>query len=229
MAEPSGNQQRALPTIILCLTPTNATFDKKQLTIPYAPDVIRIGRQTNVKTVPTATNGYFDSKVLSRQHAEIWATPDGRIWIKDIKSSNGTFVNGNRLSPEGLESDPHELLAHDILVLGIDIMSEDQRAIQHHKVSAKIDYAGPPGPNMSIVDMSLGDIDPTSNVGALPLHLSQPLQPMRGRSNSSSSVSSTKTVQNNQPSLQGPIQQRHSNYWSSPLSIEQVVKCIAVC
>lgn len=33
---------------------------------------IRIGRQTNNKTAPLPTNGYFDSKVLSRMHAEIW-------------------------------------------------------------------------------------------------------------------------------------------------------------
>jgi hypothetical protein len=33
---------------------------------------IKIGRQTNTKTVPGERNGYFDSKVLSRQHAEVW-------------------------------------------------------------------------------------------------------------------------------------------------------------
>lgn len=33
---------------------------------------IKIGRQTNNKTVPGERNAYFDSKVLSRTHAEIW-------------------------------------------------------------------------------------------------------------------------------------------------------------
>ena len=33
---------------------------------------IKIGRQTNIKTVPGERNAYFDSKVLSRTHAEIW-------------------------------------------------------------------------------------------------------------------------------------------------------------
>lgn len=33
---------------------------------------IKIGRQTNQKTVPGERNAYFDSKVLSRTHAEIW-------------------------------------------------------------------------------------------------------------------------------------------------------------
>lgn len=33
---------------------------------------VKIGRQTNSKTVPGERNAYFDSKVLSRTHAEIW-------------------------------------------------------------------------------------------------------------------------------------------------------------
>ena len=33
---------------------------------------VKIGRQTNAKTIPGERNGYFDSKVLSRQHAEVW-------------------------------------------------------------------------------------------------------------------------------------------------------------
>ncbi|KAF5328389.1 hypothetical protein D9619_013360 [Psilocybe cf. subviscida] len=33
---------------------------------------MKIGRQTSSKTAPGERNGYFDSKVLSRQHAEVW-------------------------------------------------------------------------------------------------------------------------------------------------------------
>jgi len=32
---------------------------------------VKIGRQVNSKTAPSLGNGYFDSKVLSRNHAEI--------------------------------------------------------------------------------------------------------------------------------------------------------------
>ncbi|KAI5298783.1 hypothetical protein KEM56_003778, partial [Ascosphaera pollenicola] len=216
---------RSLPTPILCLAPVNGTFEKKQITVPYAPDVLRIGRQTNPKTVSTPSNGYFDSKVLSRQHAEIWATPDGRICIKDIKSSNGTFVNGQRLSPENQESEPCELRDNDFLELGIDIVSEDQKSIVHHKVSARVEYAGPSGPSMNVMDMSFGDIDPTANGGLYPQHLAQPLQHMRSRSGSNSSVSSNRTVQSNAATNMSAFQhQRHMNYWLSPISIEQVVK-----
>ncbi len=45
--------------------------------------------------------------------------------IKDTKSSNGTFVNGQRLSEEGCESDFVELRDNYTLTLGVDIFKED--------------------------------------------------------------------------------------------------------
>ena len=63
------NQAPPEPPAILHLLPMNGTFERKTITVPYYPDVLRIGRQTNQKTLPTPLNGYFDSKVLSRQHA----------------------------------------------------------------------------------------------------------------------------------------------------------------
>lgn len=98
---------------------------------------VKIGRQTNAKTVPAERNGYFDSKVLSRQHAEIWED-GGKIYIKDVKSSNGTFINGDRLSPEGVESEPFELKNDDIVEFGIDIIGEDNKTTIHHKVAARV-------------------------------------------------------------------------------------------
>ncbi|KAK3298646.1 uncharacterized protein B0H64DRAFT_415258 [Chaetomium fimeti] len=114
---------------VLYLLSLNGSFERKTISVPYFPDTLRIGRQTNAKTVPTPVNGYFDSKVLSRQHAEIWADTNGKIWIRDVKSSNGTFVNGTRLSPENRDSEPHELQTQDHLELGIDIVSEDQKTV----------------------------------------------------------------------------------------------------
>jgi len=39
-----------------------------------------------------------------------------KIYIKDVRSSNGTFINGERLSSEGQESEPFELKSDDIVV-----------------------------------------------------------------------------------------------------------------
>jgi hypothetical protein len=98
---------------------------------------VKIGRQTNAKTVPNGTNGYFDSKVLSRAHAEVWSE-ENKVFIKDVKSSNGTFINGERLSPESAESDIFELHTDDVVEFGIDILTDDTKTIVHHKVAAKV-------------------------------------------------------------------------------------------
>lgn len=59
------------------------------------------------------------------------------MYIKDVKSSNGTFINGERLSPEAVESDVFELHNNDMVEFGIDITSEDTKTIVHHKVAAR--------------------------------------------------------------------------------------------
>ncbi|KAL8944262.1 MAG: hypothetical protein Q9216_000557 [Gyalolechia sp. 2 TL-2023] len=215
---------------ILALQPLTGTFERKQINVPYFPEVLRIGRQTNAKTVPTAINGYFDSKVLSRQHAEVWADRNGKIWIRDVKSSNGTFINGVRLSPENRDSEPHELRESDTLELGIDIVSEDQKSIVHHKVSAKVEHAGVCGTGTSMLDLSFGDIDP--NTGSL---IGQPIshgmQQLRGRGASHGSIGSNgrltgpSSVANGGPN---GVAQRPMNLWMNPITIEQVVKRLAV-
>ncbi|EMD31989.1 hypothetical protein CERSUDRAFT_144523 [Gelatoporia subvermispora B] len=124
----------ALPA--LYLYPLNDSFVPKHISLVNQQRV-KIGRQTNAKTVPAERNGFFDSKVLSRQHAEVWEE-NGKIFIKDVKSSNGTFINGDRLSQEGLESEPFELKTDDIVEFGIDIVGEDNRTIIHHKVAARV-------------------------------------------------------------------------------------------
>ena len=75
-------------------------------------------------------------------HDEIWADPSGKIWIRDVKSFNGTYVNGKRLSLEQEESHPHELREQDVLELGIDIIGDDQKTVVHHKVAACVERAG---------------------------------------------------------------------------------------
>ncbi|KAG2353366.1 hypothetical protein BDR07DRAFT_1307875 [Suillus spraguei] len=54
---------------------------------------------------PGERNGYFDLKVLSRQHAEIWEDSAKACIICKVKSSNGAFMNGEQLSPGGVDSE----------------------------------------------------------------------------------------------------------------------------
>ena len=51
------------------LHPLDGSFEPKLRLLRRS---LRIGRHCDSKTVPTATNGFFDSKLLSRQHAKIW-------------------------------------------------------------------------------------------------------------------------------------------------------------
>ncbi|OAL56951.1 hypothetical protein IQ07DRAFT_23295 [Pyrenochaeta sp. DS3sAY3a] len=227
-----AQQQNGVPraqgqesTAVLHLVPMNGTFERKTITVPFFPDVLRIGRQTNNKTIPTPLNGYFDSKVLSRQHAEVWADRNGKIWIRDVKSSNGTFVNGARLSQENRDSDPHELREQDMLELGIDIVSEDQKTIVHHKVAARVEHAGIYARSSSeMMDLNFGELEGSQMANMMGQNGQQQLVNMRGRTPSQASMNGQR--------LQGPSamanynmqQPRHPNFWLQPITMEQVVK-----
>ncbi|KAK9385404.1 hypothetical protein V1515DRAFT_608554 [Lipomyces mesembrius] len=189
VAPPGATQE----SVYLYLTPLNNTFTRKCISVPFYPNTMLLGRQMNSRTIPTPENGFFDSRVLSRQHAEIWADRNtGQVWIRDIKSSNGTFINGRRLSSEGEESEPHELKAEDVIDLGINISSEDSKTVLHNKVSARVEkivfgavnllsQSGlsmfPHGqsqlhPNSGGINLSYSDIDPSVNMGNRNLKLS---------------------------------------------------------
>ncbi|KAJ3040830.1 hypothetical protein HDV00_010445 [Rhizophlyctis rosea] len=127
-----GNNSMA-STPILVLESLNETFASKRLDLFEA---VKVGRKMSPKSPPEANNGIFDSKVLSRNHAEIWYE-NGKVWVKDVRSSNGTFLNGKRLSEENQESGPVEVKSDDRLEFGIDINNEDGTPL-YKKVSCKV-------------------------------------------------------------------------------------------
>ncbi|GAB7359702.1 hypothetical protein MBLNU230_g6877t1 [Neophaeotheca triangularis] len=214
-------QQQAEPPAILHLIPINSTFERKTITVPYYPDVLRIGRQTNQKTIPTPLNGYFDSKVLSRQHAEVYADRQGRIFIRDVKSSNGTFVNGVRLSQENKESEPRELRESDILELGIDIVSEDQKTVVHHKVAAKVEHAGIYAQGNDA--LSFGDLDPSSGAGIMSNGPQLKRQGSQGSMNGRGPGGMPMNQQQMMPT--NPMQQQQQmRNWLSPITTENLMK-----
>ncbi|CCG81327.1 Predicted protein [Taphrina deformans PYCC 5710] len=173
----------------IVLLPLNETFEPKTILLPYLPDIVKIGRQTNKSTLPSSENGFFDSKVLSRAHAEIWANENGRACIKDIRSSNGTFVNGIRLSKENEESEVRELLPGDTLELGIDILNDENGAVIHRKVSARVDHAGYMSENQSSIQNVIelqGQLN-SSNKGSI----SQSLRATNGERHAASANNGT--------------------------------------
>ncbi|KAJ3158099.1 hypothetical protein HDU86_003051 [Geranomyces michiganensis] len=125
------------PTLVL--VSLNDTFATKTIDL-FEP--VKVGRKLNPKVAPEPGNGIFDAKVLSRNHAEIWFS-DGKVWVKDVKSSNGTFLNGKRLSEDNVESDPHELNSGDRLEFGLDIKNPEETAVIYKKVSCKVSLVDP--------------------------------------------------------------------------------------
>ncbi|KAJ3215001.1 hypothetical protein HK099_006567 [Clydaea vesicula] len=85
----------------------------------------KVGRQVQKEGMPLPTEPpnpldvWFSSKVVSRSHAE-FSIKDGLIWIRDVGSSSGTFLNKNRLSPTTKESKPFQVKEGDIIQFGVD-------------------------------------------------------------------------------------------------------------
>ncbi|PCH38888.1 SMAD/FHA domain-containing protein [Wolfiporia cocos MD-104 SS10] len=106
---------------------TSLRFDPICRDVREGDPPLRIGRFTDRSGLGLAAANAlgsnklaFKSKVVSRAHAEIWVEGGGRFFIKDTKSSSGTFLNHVRLSAAGTESRPSELRDGDLLQLGVD-------------------------------------------------------------------------------------------------------------
>ena len=56
-----------------------------------------------VKTIGRSTGAQFivDAPLVSRLHCQLTATADG-LQVKDLGSTNGTFVNGKRITASSL-------------------------------------------------------------------------------------------------------------------------------
>jgi pSer/pThr/pTyr-binding forkhead associated (FHA) protein len=52
-----------------------------------------------VKTIGRATGADFivDAALVSRVHCRLTALPDGQLEVRDLESTNGTYVNGVRI------------------------------------------------------------------------------------------------------------------------------------
>lgn len=87
---------------------------------------VSIGRYTEKnKAAAHAPQGssapiVFKSKVVSRTHALFQCNDIGQWFLKDCKSSSGTFLNHIRLSPASQESSLMPLIDGDIIQLGMD-------------------------------------------------------------------------------------------------------------
>jgi pSer/pThr/pTyr-binding forkhead associated (FHA) protein len=60
----------------------------------------------SVRTVGRATGADFivDAPLVSRVHCRLTVAPDGTLEVRDLESTNGTFVNGKRIERARLKS-----------------------------------------------------------------------------------------------------------------------------
>ena len=49
-----------------------------------------------------------------------------QFFLQDTKSSNGTFINNQRLSKGSEESAPHEIFSGDVVQFGVDVMENSR-------------------------------------------------------------------------------------------------------
>ncbi len=52
-----------------------------------------------------------------------------QFYLQDTKSSNGTFINNQRLSRGSEESPPKEINSGDIIQFGVDVMENSRRGV----------------------------------------------------------------------------------------------------
>ncbi|KAG8432008.1 hypothetical protein GDO86_020331, partial [Hymenochirus boettgeri] len=107
--------------------PNSHPFQERHV---YLDEPVKIGRSV-ARCRPAQKNATFDCKVLSRNHALVWFDhKTGKFYLQDTKSSNGTFINSQRLSRGSEESPPCEILSGDIIQFGVDV-TENTRKVTH--------------------------------------------------------------------------------------------------
>ncbi|KAI8991674.1 hypothetical protein BDF20DRAFT_845779 [Mycotypha africana] len=79
---------------------------------------------------------HFQSKVVSRNHCEIYVDNDGKVFLRDTKSSTGTFLNHIKV---GSEDEPKELQHNDIIQLGENFQNGTEE--QYRAVKMKVDLS----------------------------------------------------------------------------------------
>jgi pSer/pThr/pTyr-binding forkhead associated (FHA) protein len=92
---------------------------KEVMRVPLKGPSMVIGRDP-------ATDVHLDNRALSRRHAQI-EKRGAAIWVRDLGSQNGTYVNGSRIAePQPLNGgDVIELGRYRVMIEGVDQAKDD--------------------------------------------------------------------------------------------------------
>lgn len=95
--EPTGSVRRARPRLVVMEGPLAGR------SVPIRSRGIVLGRDPDCRL-------RLGSAQVSRRHAEVRALPDGGVRVRDLGSTNGTYLNGGRLGDEEGEMQPGDEL-----------------------------------------------------------------------------------------------------------------------
>ncbi|XP_063267617.1 sarcolemmal membrane-associated protein isoform X5 [Prinia subflava] len=132
-----------MPSALAIFTcrPNSHPFQERHV---YLDEPVKIGRSV-ARCRPAQNNATFDCKVLSRNHALVWFDhKTGKFYLQDTKSSNGTFINSQRLSRGSEESPPCEIMSGDVIQFGVDV-TENTRKVTHGCIVSTIKLFLPDG------------------------------------------------------------------------------------
>ena len=156
----AGDKRDSMPSIRLIphqeprATRPSLSFPIVNRTLTSLSTVVRVGRYSerdthaaDALTNPTSSAPVgFKSKVVSRRHCEFWCA-NNQWYVKDVKSSSGTFLNHVRLSSPGQESRPYPVNDGDVVQLGIDFKGGEEVIFRCVKIRVECNRGWQKGPN----------------------------------------------------------------------------------
>ncbi|XP_076231723.1 sarcolemma associated protein [Calliopsis andreniformis] len=150
------NNKMTAKAVLICRDNSHP-FEERTLTLEQP---VKIGRSV-ARARANPDNAIFDCKVLSRNHALLSYT-GGKFYLQDTCSSNGTFVNNQRLSAAGLESILKEVCSGDIVQFGVDVI-ESTKKVTHGCIVATLKLYLPDGKEAK-AGLSTSVASPINNV-----------------------------------------------------------------
>lgn len=129
------NDEVVAKAVLIC-RPNSHPFKDRTLLLE---EPIKVGRSV-ARAKPKTNNAIFDCKVLSRNHAVLWFE-NGKFYLKDTKSSNGTFVNTKKLTAE---TENYEVNSGDLVQFGVCVI-ENNRKVTHGCIIAILKLYLPDG------------------------------------------------------------------------------------
>jgi hypothetical protein len=117
-ANPNPSDQRAVPAIHERFTASVIEGPDLGLAFPLSTSPLHIGKGSGCDIVLT------DSAV-SQQHLELRVTA-GLVWLRDLGSTNGTFVGAERLIKKSVESETVVKIGRTRLLLRCEVVPQQQ-------------------------------------------------------------------------------------------------------